>query len=125
MIARKPHNKKFTFNFTQFFSSIGRTFTRSPRICYLTCHKASYRVSVMRHRITSVVRETPGSRTFTGVRMLSLALGLAAAHMTASAALSARAETQAAIDAVTLARPHLTNNSIVDGPIEAKMALAR
>jgi hypothetical protein len=46
--------------------------------------------------------------------MLSLALGLVVAHAAASSALTARAETQAAIDAVTLARPHLQNNSIID-----------
>jgi hypothetical protein len=56
--------------------------------------------------------------------MLTLALGLAAAHTMLSAALSARAETQAAIDAVTLARPHVPINLLVEEPIEAKMAVA-
>jgi hypothetical protein len=78
----------------------------------------------MRHRINSVVTETRHSRTFTPIRVLSLALGLAAAHMTLSAALSASAKTQAAIDAVTLARPHVPNNLPVEEQIEAKMAFA-
>ncbi len=78
----------------------------------------------MRDLITSVATATRGSRIFTAVRMLSLALGLAAAQMTLSAALSARAETQAAIDAVTLARPDMLNNSPVEEHIGAKMAFA-
>jgi hypothetical protein len=56
--------------------------------------------------------------------MLLLALGLAAAHTTASAALSARARTQAAIDAVTLADPNL-RSTLVDEPVDEKLALAR
>lgn len=44
------------------------------------------------------------------IGVLSLALGLAAAHTMVSTAWSARAETQAVIDAVTLARPHLPSN---------------
>lgn len=79
----------------------------------------------MRHRITPVASKTRGSKTFPAVRMLSLALAIAAVHTTASAALSARAHTQAAIDAVTLARPHLPNNAADGEPVEEKVALAR
>src|SRR4029079_15391246 len=78
-----------------------------------------HRVSPMRHGITSTATETRGSRNFTAVRILLLALGLAAAHTTASAALSARARTQAAIDAVTLAHPNL-RSTLVDEPLDVK-----
>ena len=78
----------------------------------------------MRHR-TSVASQTRGSGNFTAVRMMLLALGLAAAHTTASAALSAKASTQAAIDAVTLAPPNLRNSFMVDEPVDEKLALAR
>ena len=54
----------------------------------------------MRHRTTSAATGPLGSRAFPAGSMLTLALGLAAAHTMLSAALSARAETQAAIDAV-------------------------
>jgi hypothetical protein len=78
----------------------------------------------MHHGITSAATETRGSKTFTVTRMLLLVLGLAAAHTTASAALSARARTQAAIDAVTLAHPNL-RSTLVDEPVDVKLALAR
>jgi hypothetical protein len=56
--------------------------------------------------------------------LLPLALGVVAAHMTLSTALAARAKTQAAIDAVTLARPHIPASSPVGELIEAKIASA-
>ena len=91
--------------------------------CYLVWQRPYHRVSPMRHGITSVATGTRGSRNFT-FRMLLLALGLAAAHTTASAALSARARTQAAIDAVTLAHSNLRTTS-VDEPVNINLALAR
>jgi hypothetical protein len=47
--------------------------------------------------------ETPKAARFNFAMMFPLALALVAAHMTLSSVLSARAATQAAIDAVTLA----------------------
>ena len=78
----------------------------------------------MRNLISSVAIETGNSKTFPAIRMLSLTLGLAAAHMMLSATLSARAETQAAIDAVTLARPHMPNDPPGQEHLDAKLALA-
>jgi hypothetical protein len=87
---------------------MGKTSCRRPRVLLPNVLEDSdRRVRFMRYCTTSAAIGTPGSRTFSAGSMLTLALGLAVAHTMLSAALSARAETQAAIDAVTLARPHL------------------
>ena len=78
----------------------------------------------MRRRIISSATKASDSRSFIVAILLPLAIGVVAAQMTLSAALAARAETQAAIDAVTLARPHIPNNSPVIERIEAKVASA-
>jgi hypothetical protein len=57
--------------------------------------------------------------------MIPLILGLAAAQMTISSTLSAWAETQAAIDAVTLAHSDMPSPVPIADPIETKIALAR
>jgi hypothetical protein len=59
----------------------------------------------MRDLISSMSPETARSRPLAAAMMLPVVLALLGTQI--SSALSARAATQAAIDAVTLARPHV------------------
>jgi len=103
---RKLRNNQFTLDFTQFFPSRAEI----PPLCFgiryiLTCN-CQLLVASMRDVSILISAETWKSRPPKAAMMFSLALGLVVAQVTLSSALSARAATQAAIDAVTLARPH-------------------
>jgi hypothetical protein len=74
-------------------------------MCYVSWRtKRSIKMVVMRTFISTVATEMHGPNIFPAIRALSLVIGLATAYMMLATALSARAETQAAIDAVTLAQ---------------------
>ena len=64
--------------------------------------------------------ETEGLKPFRATIMIPLILGLVAAQMTISSTLSAWAETQAAIDAVTLAHREAPDALPMQDPVETK-----